>query len=357
LYSLQNETYYRGLGVTSYYQDKYEGSQTHLEKLAVKSMMLQSSLEPVYQIIVWFDLIFVLWLGGGRVIDKTWLLGDFSAYLTTFMLIATKASRIGKLFNSYQGLKVSWERCRIYMKFPEQTEEKSQLDASGLEIKNLSFGFKPEETLKNISFSARPGEIVGICGRVHSGKSTLLQAINGLYEYSGSATLGGVETKKIRQEELDGLIGFCSSSSQIYQDTIQNNISLGRSESIDEALHLSHLEDEVKDMDINLTRSVANLSGGQQKRLMIARAVYRSPRLIMLDNPFESIDEPMSLEILTLTRSSLKNSVVLLVSNQENILRCCDKLLYLKDYSGTFSTYEDLRGDEDFETFLGGVPK
>jgi ATP-binding cassette, subfamily B, multidrug efflux pump len=358
LYSIKNETYYRGLGVGDYYNSQYEEGQNKLEKLAVKTLMLQSSLQPVYLIVAYIDLIFVIWLGEQKVIDGSWLIGTFSAYLTTYMFIAKKTGSLGKLVNAYQAFKVSWERCKIYLKHVPAPQKSEKEDASGLVISHLTFGFKPKETLQDISFSANPGEIIGLCGKVHSGKSTLLQAINGLFDYQGSVKLDGCEVRNIRKEEKDNAIGFCSSQAEIFQDDLEHNISLGHQEPIEEALYISHLEGDVKKKGEGekeyLTRSVSNLSGGQQKRLMIARAVYRKPKLVLLDNPFESIDEEMSLEIINRIREKMPDSIVVLVSNQINILKCCTKLLYIEDWHSTFATYSELSDKKDFEHFLGG---
>ncbi|MCI2068468.1 MAG: ABC transporter ATP-binding protein/permease [Bacilli bacterium] len=362
LYSLKNETYYRGLGVSSYYEGKYEDSQEILRKKAESSLMFKSALEPLYLFIVWLDLFFVIFLGGKRIMSSpaTWLIGDFSAYLTTYLLVARKSSRIGKLVNAVQDVKVSWERCKIYLKPAPVKEEIGTLDHSGLKVEDLVFGFKGENIINHLSFEVKPGEIVGVCGRVHTGKSSLLQALNGLYDYKGSIKIGGVETRQIRLAEAKNIIGFCPSNSEIFEDSAENNVSLGKDGPTDKALKVACLDEEMKrrsEEDRLLTRAVANLSGGQQKRLMIARAIYGNPSLVLLDNPFESIDEEMSIMILNNLKDEYKDCAIVLVSNQANILSICDRLLYLNGNSFVFKPYKDLLNDKDFVSFLGGQIK
>ena len=362
LYSLKNETYYRGLGVSSYYESKYEASQEVLRKKAENSLMFKSALEPLYLFIVWLDLFFVIWLGGQRIMSNpaTWLIGDFSAYLTTYLLVARKSSRIGKLVNAFQDVKVSWERCKIYLKPAPTKEEAGKLDNSGLKVNDLSFGFNGDHIIKGVSFDVKPGEIVGVCGRVHTGKSSLLQALNGLYDYGGSIKLGGIETRQIRLAETKNVIGFCPAYSEIFEDSAESNVSLGELESTEKALKIACLDEELKqrtEEDRLLTRAVANLSGGQQKRLMIARAIYGNPALVLLDNPFESIDEEMSLKILNNLRKEYTDSCIVLVSNQTNILSNCDRLLYINGVSYSFLPYSELIENKDFVSFLGGQVK
>jgi len=356
---LKNETYYRGLGVNSYYFSKYRNEQNRLEKLADRSLLFQSSLQPLYQIVVWIDLIFIIYLGGEKLIqDPNFLIGNFSAFLSTYMLIASKTARVGKIVNSYQNLKISWERCRIYLHIIPEKENHKIKDSTGLIVKNASFGFSEKEELKNINLTVNKGEIVGLCGKVHSGKSTLLQAINGLYDYKGSIRLSGIETREIRKTNLCNMIGFCSSSTQIYNDSLENNISLGRKGDVNKAIYLAYLKNDIS-KKVNkegeeLSRSVANLSGGQLKRLMIARAVFSSPELLILDNPFESIDEKMSIRILSRIKEEMLESSVLITSNQRNILSLCSRVAFIYNGSVIEDTYNNMLKNKDFVSFLGG---
>jgi ATP-binding cassette subfamily B multidrug efflux pump len=356
IYTIRNEPYYRGLGVTSFYEEKFNKEQNYLEKLAVKSMLLNSSLQPIYLIISWLSLVFILWLGGVDV-QASWPIGTFSAYLTTYMLVSTKIGNVGKLVNAFQSFKVSWERCKIYLKHPieKKLNDGSNSSTASLIVKNMSFGFSEQETIHDVSFTMKPGEIIGVCGRVHSGKSTLLQALNGLYDYSGSIKLYGSEVKDLPWSERKESIGFCSSSIQLFKDSLENNIALGAKESVSDSLYISDLENDLKskqdETKIELNRSIANLSGGQQNRLMIARAVFSKPKLIILDNPFEGIDEEMSIEIIRRIKEKLPQSMVILVSNQERILKQCDQLLLIDNWKTTIIDVIDIKKTGLFSDF------
>ena len=131
-------------------------------------MILKSSLEPTYQAIALIGLFFVIYMCGMKVMNETWLIGTFSAYLTTYVLVANKTSKVGKIFNAITTLKVSWKRCSSYLKAKEPPKEITYpTDKLRLEVNNLTFGFDQSFVLHNISFHLNKGETLGVCGMIH----------------------------------------------------------------------------------------------------------------------------------------------------------------------------------------------
>lgn len=355
---LTNELNYRSLGVNGIFRKRYGKSQDILEKKALKSMVLQSCLEPVYSIVTWLGLFFIVFLGGRRVLQGTLSIGVFTAFLSTYLLVAQKASRIGRVYGWYQNLKVSWVRCKPYLVRKEDMHQKRKelVGDFCLEAEDFSFSFvdlgknghsKAEHTEENVSsaqkenkeeafhlprmnFKVHKGEMIGICGKVHTGKSTLLAALSGLYPYEGSLRLNGRELRENRV-----ILGYCSSENLVFEDTLSYNVTMGRpGEGLKSALEDAHFWEEVeafpnKEEQI-LSHSLVNLSGGQQKRLMLARALYGRPPLILLDDPFQSIDKKQVEQILKRLRS-YEDSIIFAVTNQEFLLEKMDWVLELRD--------------------------
>lgn len=360
LSSLKNEIYYRGYGVSNRYYKQYEDVQNELEKKSIKSMIFKGSLEPAYQAIALIGLFFVIYLCGEKVINDIWLIGTFSAYLTTYMLVSKKASKVGKIFNAVTTLKVSWKRCSIYLKPMEEQKEIEYNDKiDTLEVSNLTFGFDDSFVLNNISFNLKKGESLGICGMIHSGKSTLGAALSGLYNYGGSIKLYGVELKEVRNDLKEGFISYIPSQSEIFNDTLKYNISFDNNKNIDRELKISMLNEDInefKDKENEvLSHSCVNLSGGQQKRVTIARGVYNNPKLIIMDDPFNAIDIKMGEKITDNILNECKDSILVLVNNQYEILKKMDKILFLKNGSYIFGSYKELLSDNDFNKLVGGM--
>lgn len=358
LNSLQNEIYYRGFGVSKSYNQKYRDSQDKLEKKSIKAMILKSSLEPTYQAIALIGLFFVIYMCGMKVMNETWLIGTFSAYLTTYVLVANKTSKVGKIFNAITTLKVSWKRCSSYLKAKEPPKEITYpTDKLRLEVNNLTFGFDQSFVLHNISFHLNKGETLGVCGMIHSGKSTLGAALSGLYDYDGSIKLQGVELKEVRNDLANNFISYAPSQTEIFNDTIRYNIAFENAE-VNKEINLSYLDEDINSFenkeDELLSHSIANLSGGQQKRLQISRGLYNSPKLIVMDDPFNAIDLEMSKKITDNIIKEYKESIFVLINNQKEILQKMDYIIFLKHDSYIYGTYEEMMKDLDFLKLIGG---
>lgn len=358
LNSLKNEVYYRGFGVSNSYYQKYQDTQNNLEKKSIKSMILKSSLEPTYQAIAFIGMLFVIYMCGKKVIDDVWLIGTFSAFLSTYVLVANKVSKVGKIFNAYTTFMVSWKRCSPYLKSKEKQKEIAYpTDKLDLDVNNLSFGFDKDFVLHNISFHLEKGQSLGICGMIHSGKSTLGAALSGLYNYEGNIKLQGVELKEVRNDIGNNFISYVPSEVEIFNDTIKYNVAFEDKDILKE-MALSCLDQDINNFENKenevLSHSTTNLSGGQQKRLQIARGLYNNPKLIVMDDPFNAIDLDMSVKITENIISNYKNSIFVLINNQKEILKKLDYIIFLKHDTYLFGTYDELLKDKDFSNLIGG---
>ena len=334
---IENELFYRGFGSHEEYNNKYAKTLDNLEKRSIKSMLSQSSLEPIYQIIGWLGLVFIIAIGGKNVVNGVYKIGTLTAILTTYMLSARKAARVGKVFNAYQKLNVSWERCKEYLVEPSSKSVPEIFDNTGLVVSNYTFGFSPSFKVSNLSFTASKGEHIGVCGKVHTGKSTLLAGLSSLYSYQGSAKLNGIELSDY------GYLGskhlsYVSSNPTIFADTVENNIKLDYS---CEDLHLDFIDDIHID---KLTHTNQNISGGQISRLMISRAMSQQSDMVILDDPFQSIDHKKLSSIMAKIKQDKR--ILLISSNNSIVLSQMDKIIYLHDKTYDILTYEQLKSTQ-----------
>ena len=180
----------------------------------------------------------------------------------------------------------------------------------------VEFGFT-SRILRDLSFDFRLGERIGVRGKVHSGKSTLGLLLTGIYEYKGSLKLFGNEVN----QNVNFKIAYAPQTPEIFNASIKDNILLGGNGDYVEASKKALLYDEIIAMPNGflemLSHTQSNLSGGQQKRLMIARCLVNQPNVIILDDAFSSIDNDMALKIID---NLPKEALVFIISNNQEIL-------------------------------------
>lgn len=347
---LKNEIYFRGMGVNENYIDQYSKEVDILAKKNVKNLVYKASMESIYSSIGFIGLFFVLYFGLNNVIDGTYDIGTFTTILTTFVLIANKGSKVGKSFNAYQGLKVTWKRIKPFLEDDIEKEEEYHFNSDGLSLIDFSYSYDDFKT-PTITYSFNKDEKIGIVGRVHTGKSTLLKSLTGLYEYDGEAKLNGIDLKDLFKSK-NQVISYCPSKESLFKDSIANNIELGRDGNIKEALNSACLTDSQLDINTEINPTMVNISGGQKQRLMLARSLYHQSNMYLLDNPFSSLERSMSESISN--RVLDMNGLFFIVTNDENILKKLDRIIYLNDGIAKIDTYFNLLKDDSFKSLVEG---
>lgn len=347
---LKNEIYFRGMGVNEKYINQYSKEVDILAKKNVKNLVYKASMESIYSSIGFIGLFFVLYFGLNNVIDGTYDIGIFTTILTTFVLIANKGAKVGKSFNAYQGLKVTWKRIKPFLEDDIEKEEEYQFNSDGLSLIDFSYSYDDFKT-PTITYSFNKDEKIGIVGRVHTGKSTLLKSLTGLYEYDGEAKLNGIDLKDLFKSK-NQVISYCPSKESLFKDSIANNIELGRDGNIKEALNSACLTDSQLDINTEINPTMVNISGGQKQRLMLARSLYHQSNMYLLDNPFSSLERSMSESISNQVLDM--NGLFFIVTNDENILKKLDRIIYLNDGIAKIDTYFNLLKDDSFKSLVEG---
>lgn len=349
--TIENSMLYRVSGMEELNRQRYNEELKDLQTKAIKADILENSMQPIYNVIAMLGIIMVIYLGGSKVINHGWTVGIFSAYITMFTAMAVKASKAAKLFNSVQKSQVSWRRIKPY--FTEYQNKEIAADVNSedttLSVKNLSFSYgeDKENLIENINFEAKQGEIIGITGSIASGKSSLAVSLLGLYPYSGSIKIDGRELKDYSEYERSEMISYLGHKPQLLSDTIYKNITLGDKKDITAVLHDVCFETDLKAMPDGQNTLVGNsgikLSGGQQARIALARALLNKNKIIILDDPFSAVDMKTEEKIIENLRSNYKDSIIILVSHRLAIFSKIDKIILLKnDKTADYGTHREL---------------
>lgn len=315
----------------------YEETLEKLEKTTVKATVLENAMPPIYNAIALLGILPILLLGGRNVAAGRWSIGDFSAYEVIFTAVALKASKLAKLFNSLQRANVSWQRVQpLAGKYiPPVPAAPHPEGTASLAVRELGF-VRPDApggapVFEHLSFTAHAGQIIGVTGAVACGKSSLGLALTGLYPYTGSIRLYGRELRELPQAVRAGCIRFLWHDPMLLSDTIEANIALGEAQPVAGVLADAALTPDLAAMPQGIKTSIGTggvrLSGGQQARVALARALYGGAPLILLDDPFSAVDMATEEQILRSLRADYPASILLLISHRLTAFPLLDDIL------------------------------
>jgi ABC-type multidrug transport system fused ATPase/permease subunit len=351
-----NTVLLRVSGLMGRNREEYFKELDDLETKSIKAGILENSMQPLYNAIALFGIVTVLFFGAGNAINGTWTVGTFSAYIVIFTALAVKTGKAAKLFNSFQKAKVSWQRIKPYLtgyRHKDTADRKTGGDGR-LAVSDLEFRYpdSEESVLRDISFEARPGDLIGVTGPIACGKTSLGIALQGLYPYIGSIILDGVELNEYSEYELGSRISYLGHQPQLFSDSIYRNITMGDDGDITAVLQDVCFEEDLKEMPDGINTVVGSngvrLSGGQQARIALARTLYRHSILTILDDPFSAVDMKTEEAIIQNLRTHYSDRIIILISHRLSVFPKTDSIVYIHgDKSSEYGTHASLMASSE----------
>ncbi len=220
--------------------------------------------------------------------------------------------------------------------------DKKKTDSFKVEFKNVDFIYKnaKENSLENISFQVKKGQLIGIIGGTGSGKTSLVQLLPRFYDVSGGAVyIDGKNVKEYSLEHLRSKIGIVPQKAVLFAGTIAENLRWGKEDAAEaelmEALDLSQgreiVEQKKDGLHTMLEQGGANLSGGQRQRFTIARALVRKPEILILDDSASALDYATEAKLRKGLREKAGDSTVFIVSQRAMTIKDADQIIVLDD--------------------------
>ena len=213
--------------------------------------------------------------------------------------------------------------------------------------------------LKNISFEVQPGQTVAVVGTTGSGKSTLTKLISRLYDVNeGKILIDNIDIREYALESLRSQISFIEQDIFLFSDTIFNNISFGRTSSMDEIIQVANeaqADEFIMDFPSQYESEVGErgvqLSGGERQRIAIARAFLSEPKILILDDSTSAIDSNTEDKIQRAIRNILKDRTTILITHRLSQIRWADLIIVLKKGEiSAMGTHEDLlKSSEEYQ--------
>ena len=292
---------------------------------------------PLMTLIMNLMVVLILYFGAYDALSGSILTGDIIAFIQYATQIVTSFLMVGAFFLILPRILVSGRRVNEVLT-TELTITDGQLSEinpnSTIEFKNVYYQYpdSEKETLKDISFSLKPGKTTAIIGGTGSGKSTILNLIPRLQDpTSGEILIDGVNIKDFKLKTLRDKISFTPQKAILFQGTVKSNLKTGKNDATDdeinEALSLAQV-DFVENLEEEVTQGGSNFSGGQKQRLSIARSIIGHHEFYLFDDCFSALDMNTERKI----KDNLKNlneSSILIVSQRISTIMDADEILVI----------------------------
>ena len=345
-----NAITYRVYGREVNRKNAYEDNLAEYEKSAIYANIWNSSLTPLYRIISMMGILFILYFGSRNVLGtgwRTWNIAAFTTFLACFIKLSDKSSKAAKLFNAVHKAQVSWKRIKPLMVIQAKDTDCKNQTSGRLEVQNLSFTYPDGKNVYNgISFTAEPGEIIGVTGPVASGKSTFGRTFLCEYPYEGSIMYNGCELRNAADNERTGIISYLGHDPELFDDSIKNNILLGDNKDVNEYLKAVCIDKEVEAMEQGADTIIGSggvrLSGGQAQRIALARTLCHKKPVLILDDPFSALDKNTEEQIYNNLRKMTEGSIAIILSHRLYMFPKLDKVIWLDEGSVRVGTHDEL---------------
>lgn len=341
----------RAFNRKKYEDNRFNEANIDLRNTAISVNKIMASTMPLMMLIMNMSVIAIVWFGSIRIDNGNMQVGDLMAFIQYIMQILFSLIMVSMIFVMLPRASASADRINEVLdivpnikdiekdKIIEEDEEKKR---GYLEFKDVSFNYADAEqpVIKNISFSAGPGEITAIIGGTGSGKSTLIKLIPRLYDVTeGSILVNGIDIRNITQKELRSKIGIIPQKAVLFSGTIADNIRYGKEDATEEeikhAAEVAQATEFISNMEEGLESIIAqggsNLSGGQKQRLAIARALIRRPEIYIFDDSFSALDFNTDAKLREALNREIKDSTFIIVAQRVTTIMNASRIVVLDE--------------------------
>ncbi|MDW5290042.1 ABC transporter ATP-binding protein [Formosa sp. PL04] len=287
----------------------------------------------------------LLWYGGRMVLNENSLdAGLFIVYIGLAYNILTPAKAISKASYGVKKGNAAAERVLEILNTESPLEDKPNAKVKAdfnndISLNNISFKYEDDLVLKQFSLKVPKGKSVALVGQSGSGKSTIANLVTRFYDVNeGSITIDGDDIRDLTKHSLRSLMGLVTQDSILFNDTIKENILLGKENATDdeiiEALKIANAWEFVKDLPLGIETNIGDsgnkLSGGQKQRLSIARAVLKNPPIMILDEATSALDTESERLVQNALENMMKNRTSIVIAHRLSTIQSADTIVVMQ---------------------------
>ena len=331
--------------------EKFSRLNRDLKESSLRALRIVITTMPVMMFAMNVTTLAVVWYGGNIIIAGKMPVGDLTAFTTYIVQILMSLMMLSMVFLQSSRASASMKRINeifdteIGLNDDNAKNKDKKVTEGRVEFKNVSFGYSGENgrkdlVMEGISFTAEPGQTIGIIGSTGSGKTSLVQLIPRLYDVTGGEVLvDGVNVKEYSLKHLREGVGMVLQKNVLFSGTIEENLRWGNEDApMEDVIRFSEsaqADPFVKTFkngyDTEMGQGGVNVSGGQKQRLCIARALLKRPKILILDDSTSAVDTATEAKIRESLYHDLKDTTKIIIAQRISSVQEADQILVLED--------------------------
>ncbi len=345
-----------------YTRNMFEIQSNDYKKDSMSLVKVSALFYPTMLLLIGLSTILTIYIGGIQVMNGSITAGNIAEFIIYINQLTFPVTMLGWVTSLIQRAAASQKRINEFLDIPsdiQSTESEDKEITGHLKFENVSFTYPDTgiQALKNLNFEIKEGEFLAIIGKTGSGKSTLANLIMRMYDVQdGSISIDGKNLKSLNLKNYRSQIGFVPQEVFLFSDTIKNNIAFGLDQVTDEEVYNAaknasvyhNIIDFEEKFETMLGERGITLSGGQKQRVSIARALIKSPKILIFDDCLSAVDTRTEEEILQNLGKLMEGKTSILIAHRISTIKNADKILVLDNgkiiEQGTHSELLSLNG-------------
>ena len=340
---------------------KFEEGNANLRRQSETAFRLAALNMPAMQFVLYSTILGVLWYGGGLIRSGRMQVGELTGFLSYVMQILNSLMMISNVFLMLTRSLASATRImEVIDEVPDITDEEArdiQVEHGAVSFDHVWFKYSQdakEYILSDVTFDIRAGETVGIIGQTGSAKSTLIQLIPRLYDATeGEVRIDGIPVRQYPMAHLRDAIAVVLQKNTLFSGTLLDNLKWGKEdatmEEVEEACRIACVDEFIDRLadgyQTEMGQGGVNVSGGQKQRLCIARAILKSPKVLILDDSTSAVDTATEGKIRQGLKEKLPDMTKIIIAQRISSVRSADRIILLDDgHVSDIGTHEELLG-------------
>jgi len=330
-----------------YEKKRFADQNANFYKMSMKSVKRMLAVRPITEFIAVFCVVLLIWFGKNDLLSGAFSFGAFMALLLALLSLMKPIKSLSRVYGIVQqALAASSRIFELLDTYPTVIEKKGAKVLAPIKkevtFENVSFRYHKKPVLKDVNFKAQRGEIVAIVGSSGAGKTTLVNLIPRFYDAAGGAVkIDGVDIRDVTFESLRRQIGVVTQDLILFNDTVKFNIAYGggktglNESAVKKAAEVANAHEFVVNLpqgyDTVIGEKGVRLSGGQKQRIAIARAMYKNPPILILDEATSQLDTESEILVQDALNRLMRGRTVFVIAHRLSTIKNATKILTLED--------------------------